>query len=123
MPPVNINNALVLTLVMGLVIFFCRVFPFLLFRDRKGAPAGAEPLPGRTGGFLAFVERVAPPVAMTVLTFNAIGVPVREDPAAAFPVLTAAGFTAFLHLRKRNSLLSIFGGTLLYMILNRIIIH
>jgi branched-subunit amino acid transport protein AzlD len=123
MPPESIKSALILTLVMGLVIFFCRVFPFLLFRDRKGVPAGAEPLSGRTGAFLTFVERVAPPVAMTVLTFNAIGVPIRENPSAAFPVLAAAGFTAFLHLRKGNSLLSIFGGTLLYMILNRIIIQ
>jgi branched-subunit amino acid transport protein AzlD len=70
--------------------------------------------------FLALVERAAPAVAMTVLTFNAVSVPLREDPAAAFPVLTASAGTALLHLWKENSLISIFGGTLLYMVLNRV---
>ncbi|MDR3138217.1 MAG: AzlD domain-containing protein [Treponema sp.] len=123
MTPLGINSVLGLTFVMGAVIFFCRAFPFLLFRNRKGPLAGGEPVSGRTMAFLSFVERVVPPVAMTVLTFNAVCLPIKEDPSAAFPVLAASAATALLHLWKGNSLISIFGGTLLYMILNRIIIQ
>jgi branched-subunit amino acid transport protein AzlD len=73
--------------------------------------------------FLTFVERMAPPVVMTVLTFNAVCVPIKEDPSMVFPVLAASAATALLHLWRGNSLISIFGGTLFYMILNRIIIQ
>ncbi|MDR2739300.1 MAG: AzlD domain-containing protein [Treponema sp.] len=35
--------------------------------------------------------------------------------------MAASAFTALVHLWKRNSLISIIGGTLLYMILSRIL--
>jgi branched-subunit amino acid transport protein AzlD len=43
--------------------------------------------------------------------------PFRDNPVSGVPVLLCAAATAGLHLWKRNSLLSIFGGTALYMIL------
>lgn len=113
----NISEALVSTFVMGGVIFFCRVFPFLFFRasgDTQGSP--------RFAPFLAFVEKVVPPVAMTVLAFNALSAPLKADPQGGIPALLAAAFTALVHLWKRNSLISIFGGTALYMILLRILV-
>jgi branched-subunit amino acid transport protein AzlD len=117
MMPATLSQALGLTFAMGGAIFFCRFFPFLLFRDRKGPSAGEEPPAGRTRAFLAFVQGAAPAVAMTVLTFNAAAAPIRENPGAAIPVLTASVCTALLHLWKGNPLISIFGGTLLYMVL------
>jgi branched-subunit amino acid transport protein AzlD len=109
----GISRALLMTFVMGAVIFFCRAFPFLFFGKRKG-----------TGGkaletFLSLVEKTAPPVAMTVLAFNAMGGTIKDDPGLSIPVLAASAFTALVHLWKRNSLLSIAGGVLLYMILGR----
>jgi branched-subunit amino acid transport protein AzlD len=106
-------QALLMTLVMGGVIFCCRAFPFLFFGKRKG-----------TGGkaletLLSLAEKTAPPVAMTVLAFNAIGGAIKDDPGLSIPVLAASAFTALMHLWKRNSLLSIAGGVLLYMILSR----
>jgi branched-subunit amino acid transport protein AzlD len=70
---------------------------------------------------LAFVERLAPPVVMTVLAFNAMVSPLRGNLSRGLPVLAASVFTALVHLRKRNALLSILGGTLAYMALRRIL--
>ncbi|MDR0586747.1 MAG: AzlD domain-containing protein [Treponema sp.] len=128
----NTGTALLYTVVLGAVIFFCRVLPFILFKDeKKTCPAGSGTAGGPANGlagakaFLGFVEKVAPPVAMTVLAFNSLAGPVKEaaegfsaaDFVAIIPVATAALCTAVLHVWKRNALISIFGGTALYMLL------
>ncbi|MDR2073658.1 MAG: AzlD domain-containing protein [Spirochaetaceae bacterium] len=140
-------TALFYTLILGSVIFLCRALPFILFTDKWKAgpaedpgkrcprPADRDPGPDReTGGgsvraFLGFVEKVAPPVAMTVLALNSLAGPVKAA-GANFPAedayltaaapLAAAACTAALHIWKRNALISIFGGTVLYMILERL---
>ena len=109
----GIARALLMTFIMGAAIFFCRVFPFLFFRERKG---GGRKNPEK---FLALVGKTAPPVAMTVLTFNAISSAIKDDMRLGIPVLAASAFTALAHLWKRNSLISIIGGVLVYMILSR----
>jgi branched-subunit amino acid transport protein AzlD len=58
---------------------------------------------------------------MTVLAFNSIASPVKGSLHEGAPVLTAAVFTALVHLWKRNPLISIFGGTALYMLLERVL--
>ena len=105
------EEALGFVLAMGAVIFFCRAFPFLFFfRDSPGG--------GKKGArvFLDFIERIVPPAAMTVLAFNALGGAFRESAPEGLLVLAASVFTAVLHLWKRNFLVSILGGTILYMI-------
>jgi branched-subunit amino acid transport protein AzlD len=111
---------------MALVIFACRGVPFIIFKN-----VDAVRREGFTGKFIAFVERTAPPVTMAVLTFNAISVEllsiIRANPAAipakfAFaefaPPLAASILTAVLHIWKRNALVSIAGGTGLYIVLH-----
>ena len=128
------EEALGLVFAMGAVIFFCRAFPFLLFlkTNNAGDPnaddtAGGESISGdkkrssRAAAFFGFVEKSVPPVVMTVLAFNALGEAFRENPMDGLWVLAASVFTAVLHLWKSNALISIFGGTALYMILLRII--
>ena len=109
----SINEALLLTFAMGAVILFCRAFPFLFFH-------GSANLPHRAA-FLDFVEKIVPPVAMTVLAFNVAGGAFRYDQGDGLLVLAASVFTALVHIWKRNPLISIFGGTALYMILQRIV--
>jgi branched-subunit amino acid transport protein AzlD len=109
----SIARALLMTFIMGGAIFFCRVFPFLFFRERKG---GGRKAPEK---LLALAGKIAPPVAMTVLAFNAISAAIKDDIRLSVPVLVASGFTALAHLWKRNSLISIIGGVLIYMILSR----
>jgi branched-subunit amino acid transport protein AzlD len=112
-------GAVVLSVGMGLVILFCRAFPFLFFRDRVRSRAGER--------FLSFVEKVVPPAAMTVLAFNAIAGQLKEvlqagsGPGPGVSVLAASVLTALLHLWRRNPLVSIFGGTAAFMILDRLL--
>jgi branched-subunit amino acid transport protein AzlD len=123
----SLTAALGFTGVMGLVIFFCRLFPFLFFREKNGSGgegddngAAANGVPGRREIFLTFVEKLVPPAAMTVLAFNALAASFKPELRKGIPVLIAAVLTALIHLWKRNSLFSIFGGTAIYMILERI---
>ena len=115
----TLKEALVLVLAMGLVIFFCRAFPFLFFGEwRRGKnPPPEENGRGAMGAFLNFVERIVPPVAMTVLAFNALGGAFMADHRDGLLVLAASVFTALLHLWKKNFLISILGGTILYTLL------
>ena len=114
----SLGQAIFLAVAMGAVIFFCRAFPFLFFS--RSAPGDTQ-TGSRREAALNFVEKTVPPVAMTVLAFNAIGGSFRDNPGDGLLVLAASLFTALVHLWKRNSLISIFGGTALYMILERLI--
>ncbi|GHV40498.1 hypothetical protein AGMMS49546_14510 [Spirochaetia bacterium] len=123
----TVPQALAYTFAMGAVILFCRAFPFLFFRDGNTAGQG-EGLPegekkSRREAFLGFVEKVVPPAAMTVLAFNAVAGSLQTGFREGIPALIAAAFTALIHLRKRNPLISIFGGTAVYMILERVIMR
>ena len=108
----SLREALFLVFAMGAVILFCRAFPFVFSS------------PGSSGkkAFLNFVEKTVPPVAMTVLAFNALGGAFRENPGGGLMALAASVFTAILHVWKGNALISIIGGTALYMVLQRIIV-
>ena len=109
----ELNDALGIVFAMGAVILFCRAFPFLFF-SRLSSETREK---NHTKAALNFVEKIVPPAAMTVLAFNALGSSFRENIHDGFLVLAASVFTALIHLWKRNSLISIFGGTALYMIL------
>ena len=108
------NTALFYTVVLGAVVFLCRFLPFVLFKENNNK---IKPL-------LEFVEATVPAVAMTVLAVNALASESKEALTAQPPLITgivplaaAAIVTAALHLWKRNALISIFGGTALYMAL------
>ena len=96
--------------VMAVVTFLIRAFPFLLFGRKNARPPelvlylGNVIAPGghRHAGGLLRPE-----------TWSS------SAPLSEAPELIAAAATVLLHLRWRNSLLSIFGGTALYMVLIR----
>jgi len=116
------GSALLIVFAMAAVIFLCRIFPFLFFRAAKSDETSGIKRPG----IIEFVEKTVPPLAMTILTFNALAVPVIENIrldcwTRIVPVLAAAAFTVIAHLWRRNPLISIFGGTAVYMVLERII--
>ena len=98
--------------VMAAVTFLTRVLPFLLF-DRGGQPPKVVP----------YLGRVLPPAVIAMLiiyclrnTQFAFG-PDLASLAGWAPQLIAAAAVVVLHLWKHNNLLSIFGGTVLYMVL------
>ncbi len=107
----SLHQALLATFVMAAVIVLCRAVPFIFFRGEGGRARAA---------FVAFVERAVPPVAMTVLAVASIAGAVKPSWPFGLPAVIAACATAALHLIRRNTLLSIIGGTALYMILRAV---
>jgi branched-subunit amino acid transport protein AzlD len=107
--PPNFGYVLVAILAMALVTLLCRAAPFLFFMRRR-PPA-----------ILDFLQVYIPPMIMTVLVLGSYkGINFRASPWG-IPELAAGLTVAGLHLWKRNTLVSIFAGTALYMILLRIL--
>jgi branched-subunit amino acid transport protein AzlD len=131
----GISKALLLTIIMAVVIFFCRACVFLFLKNQKlqdkKNKVPLDTYPKAAGkfnitAFINYIEKIVPPVAMTVLAFNALTGTIHESiiqqiPVYGIPAAAAAVFTVFIHLWRRNPLISIFGGTALFMVLEQII--
>jgi branched-subunit amino acid transport protein AzlD len=103
------SNLLLAVAVMTAVTYFTRALPFLFFAKRRPPPV------------LGFLQKYMPPVVMAILVFASYK---DIDYGAApfgIPALIAGAATAALHFWKRNVLLSIVGGTALYMALIRML--
>lgn len=101
----DIVKAAVSVAVMAVVTIFTRIFPFLFYRNRDLPPV------------LVYIQKYTPPIIMTVLVIYCLnGVTWLQAPHG-IPELICIIVVAALHLWKRNPLLSIFGGTALYMVL------
>lgn len=101
-------NAVMLIAAMALTTAALRFIPFLLFSKR-------------TPPFIAYLGRVLPAALIGMLVVYCLK-DVRLDVAPhALPELIAAVCVVALQAWKRNSLLSILGGTVLYMALIQIV--
>jgi branched-subunit amino acid transport protein AzlD len=90
------------------VTFAIRAVPFVLFTT------------GRVPRALQYVTRFLPPAVMAaLLIFSFKSVDFRVYPHG-LPAIFSLALTVALHLWRRNSLLSIFGGTAAYMVLIRV---
>ena len=100
------SSALLAILVMAAVTFFTRATPFLLFDRNEKPPA-----------IVLYLGKVLPPAIIAMLIVYCLR---HVNPLAGsrgIPELIAAITVIGLHLWKGNNLLSIFGGTILYMAL------
>ena len=95
--PTTVALTIILT---SLLLFFYRGAPFLIFSKRQPPKA------------LRFVEKCIPPLIIATLIVYCL----KDIDYAARPY----GVTVGLHLWRRNSMISIFGGTILFMFLSRI---
>jgi len=100
------NNEIYLAiLVMSFTNYLTRLFPFVFF-IKKDPPK-----------IIVYIETYFPPVIMTILIFYSI----KDIEFTSYPYglleLTAIAFTSFIHIWKNNYLVSIFGGTIFYMLL------
>lgn len=112
------TQAIAAIAVMALVTFLTRALPFLLF-DRGDHPPK----------LVLYLGRVLPPAVIAMLIIyclksNILAVEANLtsllDPAVLnqwLPALLAVAVVVLLHIWKHNNLLSIFGGTILYMVL------
>ena len=99
-----------LVAVVALVTIALRFLPFLIFSGRKTTPP-----------FVAYLGRVLPYAIMGMLVVYCL----RNTQLAAAPhgapEIIATLAVALLHLWKRNTLISIVGGTALYMLLVQLV--
>ena len=92
--------------VMAAVTFLTRFLPFLLF-DRGESPPK----------IVLHLGRVLPPAIIAMLIIYCLRGVSFASPAGWVPQLVCVAVVVALHLWKHNNLLSIFGGTVLYMVL------
>lgn len=103
------THALLIVLVCAGVTLLLRALPFACFGGKGGVP-----------GWVASLGSMLPPAIMAALVVYCL----RSVPFGAFAdgakQLAAAAVVVTLHLLRRNTLLSIAGGTAVYMILIRL---
>ena len=92
--------------VMAAVTFLTRAMPFLFF-DRGEHPPK----------LVLYLGRVLPPSIIAMLIVYCLKGISFAAPGGWVPTLLAGGAAVLLHLWKGNDLLSIFGATVLYMVL------
>ncbi|MEG1849813.1 MAG: AzlD domain-containing protein [Oscillospiraceae bacterium] len=102
----NSVAALLAVLSCAAATFVTRAAPFVLFGGKRGIPRP-----------VLYLGTVLPPAIMAMLVVYCL----RNTPVMKFPFglpeLLASAVVIGLQLWKKNNLLSIFGGTALYMLL------
>lgn len=97
-------------LVMAAVTFLLRFLPFWLFRDENRRPA-----------LITYLGTVLPYAVMGMLVVYCLkSVSLMASPHG-LPEFLAVAAVVLLHLWRRNTLLSIFGGTAFYMVLVQLV--
>ena len=104
----SLHAALLATLVSALVIFATRLFPFALFS--KGEPPR----------ILRFIEKYIPPMIMAILLVYCFKDVDFASRPFGLPQIIALAVTVATYLWKSNSMISIFGGTIVFMVLRTI---
>ena len=103
-----VYHSAVLIVTMALVTALLRFLPFLIFRQN-------------TPAYIVYLGKVLPPAIIGMLVIYCL----REINLTAFPFglpeFTAALCVAALQVWKRNSLLSILVGTVIYMLLTQFV--
>ena len=103
-------QVLITVLIAAGVTILLRTAPFLLFPSGKQSPA-----------FITWLGNQLPrAVMMMLLVYCLKDISLTTAPYGA-PALIAVAVTAALHVWKRNSLVSIGGGTLCYMLLVQLV--
>lgn len=95
--------------VMAGVTLLLRVLPFLVFRK------------GKTPAYIEFLGKYLPYAVIGMLVVYCLKDVSFTNAPFGIPELISAGSVVVLHIWKRNTLLSIIGGTACYMLLIHII--
>ena len=104
------THAALLILVAALVTAVTRFLPFLIFGSSEKTPA-----------FITALGKVLPYAIMGMLVVYCLKDVSLTAAPFGIPELLGCAAVALLHIWKRNSLLSIGGGTVLYMVLVQLV--
>lgn len=102
---ISATESIMIIAICALCTLLERAFPFLIFR-RKEVPE-----------IVRYLGRVLPMAVMATLVMYCLKGISFASVAGFAPPLIASAVTALLHLWKRNTMLSICGGTICYMLL------
>ncbi len=104
--PVSFWHSVIIIVLVSLTTLATRAIPFILFPEGKKIPKAVE-----------YLGKVLPPAVIGMLVVYCLkSVNILEN-SFGLPELIAGLTVALLHMWKRNNLLSIGVGTMLYMIL------
>lgn len=104
-------QAFVTVLIAAVVTMATRAIPFLLFPAGKKAPA-----------FVTWLSGQLPRAVMAMLMIYCLKDMTFSSTVGWIPALAGVVVTALLHLWKRQMMISIAGGTALYMVLIRLLV-
>lgn len=102
----NVGQSLVMILVVAATTFATRAVPFLIFPKGKEIPKVVQ-----------YLEKVLTPAIIGMLVVYCLKNTKVLSAPFGMPELIAVGTVVLLHIWKRNNLLSIGAGTILYMFL------
>ena len=102
----SLSAVLVATACCGLLTFLLRAFPFLLFSKRE-PPA-----------LIIFIEKYIPSLVIASLLVYCLKDTQVTAAPFGIPAVLALACTLALHLWRGNAMISIFGSTAVYMILD-----
>lgn len=108
----DFSHSAVLVAVIAVVTALMRFLPFLLFPEGKQRPAVID-----------YLCRYLPAAIMGMLVVYCLKNVTPLVPPHGIPELIALAAVILLHLWKRNSLISIFGGTAVYMLLVQVVFY
>lgn len=104
--PISVSRSLLIIIVVSITTFATRVIPFLLFPKDKEIP----PL-------VQYLGKVLPPAVIGMLIIYCLKSVNFLSYPYAVPEVISAVVVIVLHIWKRNNLISIGVGTVLYMVL------
>ena len=107
---INAGYTFTLIVIAAVVTILLRAFPFIIFNGKKGM----SPV----------VKKIAdalPPAIIAVLVIYCLKDNLVIDVTKIIPALAAVAAVVAVHLYKRNTLISVLVGTIVYMLLIRVI--
>lgn len=104
------SQSVIIIVVVALCTFATRVIPFLLFGGNKKVPA-----------MIQYLGKVLPMAIMGTLVVYCLKHLSFSAAANFVPELISVAVVALLHVWRRNTLISIAGGTICYMLLVQVV--
>ncbi len=108
--PLSVGTSLLIILVVGITTFATRVIPFLIFPKGKEIPKTVQ-----------YLGKVLTPAVIGMLVVYCLKNTQVMAAPYGIPELISVITVAVLHVWKRNNLLSIGVGTVLYMVLIQVV--
>ena len=107
--PISVEQSIIIIAICVCCTILERGLPFLIFRK------------GEIPSLIRYLGKVLPLAIMTTLVVYCLRGTTFDAVANFIPQIVAVAVTVGIHLWKRNTLLSVFGGTAIYMCLVQLI--